>query len=88
MALSDSISVYIGPSPGERKKEMRNDRRCPNRGWSGGAMVLGKFPVPGRPTLWMIVGQGADPSCKTSRTWFSKQAFVWCLGKFKWKIAE
>ena len=28
------------------------------RGWSGGAKVLGKFPVPGRPTIWMIVGQG------------------------------
>ena len=24
----------------------------------GGAMVLGKLPVPGRPTTWMIVGQG------------------------------
>ena len=23
-----------------------------------GAMVLGKLPVPGRPTIWMIVGQG------------------------------
>ena len=21
-------------------------------------MVLGKLPVPGRPTIWMIVGQG------------------------------
>ena len=21
-------------------------------------MVLGKLPVPGRPTVWMIVGQG------------------------------
>ena len=21
-------------------------------------MVLGKIPVPGRPTIWMIVGQG------------------------------
>ena len=29
-----------------------------NRGWSGGAMVLGKLPVPGRPTIWIIVGQG------------------------------
>ena len=29
-----------------------------SQGWSGGAMVLGKFPVPGRPTLLMIVGQG------------------------------
>ena len=27
-------------------------------GWSGGAMVLGNFPVPGRPTIWMIVRQG------------------------------
>ena len=28
------------------------------RGWSGGAMVLGKLPVPGRPTIWNTVGQG------------------------------
>ena len=28
------------------------------RGWSGGAMVLGKLPVPARPTIWIIVGQG------------------------------
>ena len=35
--------------------------RCPlmaRRGWSGGAMVLGKLPVPGRPTIWITVGQG------------------------------
>ena len=25
--------------------------------WSGGAMVLGKLPVPGRPTIRTIVGQ-------------------------------
>ena len=24
----------------------------------GGAMVLGELPVPGRPTIWMTVGQG------------------------------
>ena len=29
-----------------------------SRGWSGGATVLGKLPVPGRPTIWIIVGQG------------------------------
>ena len=29
-----------------------------HRGWSGGAMVLGKLPVPGRPTVWITVGQG------------------------------
>ena len=28
------------------------------RGWSGGAMALYKLPVPGRPTIWMKVGQG------------------------------
>ena len=28
------------------------------QGWSGGAMVLGKLPVPGRPTIWMLVGRG------------------------------
>ena len=26
--------------------------------WSGGTMVLGKLPVPGRPTIWITVGQG------------------------------
>ena len=31
--------------------------RC-RSGWSGAAMVLGKLPVPGRPTIWILVGQG------------------------------
>ena len=29
-----------------------------SKGWSGGAMVLGKLPVPGRPTILITVGQG------------------------------
>ena len=29
-----------------------------NRRRSGGAKVLGKLPVPGRPTIWITVGQG------------------------------
>ena len=29
-----------------------------NGGWSGGAMVLGKLPVPGRPTILITVGAG------------------------------
>ena len=29
-----------------------------NWGWSGGAMVLGKLPVLGRPTIRITVGQG------------------------------
>ena len=28
------------------------------RGWSGGAKVLDKLSVPGRPTIWINVGQG------------------------------
>ena len=28
------------------------------RGWSGGPMVLGKLPVPGRPKILITVGQG------------------------------
>ena len=27
-------------------------------GWSGGAIVLGKLPVLGRPIIWITVGQG------------------------------
>ena len=27
-------------------------------GWLVGAMALGNLPVPGRPTIWMTVGQG------------------------------
>ena len=30
------------------------------RGWSGGALVLGKLPVPGRPTIWIIQGPTAQ----------------------------
>ena len=29
-----------------------------DRGWSGGAMVLCKLSVPGRPTVLITVGQG------------------------------
>ena len=29
-------------------------------GWSGGAMVLGKLTVPGRPTILITVGQGPN----------------------------
>ena len=32
-------------------------RFAPMNKW-GGAMVLGKLPVPGRPTIWITVGQG------------------------------
>ena len=35
-----------------------SSRPNPPWGWSGGAMVLGKLPVPGRPTILITVGQG------------------------------
>ena len=46
-----------------KRKYCNVDKKLPligytNLGWSGGALVLGKLPVPGRPTIWMIVGQG------------------------------
>ena len=35
----------------------QTDDLDPSRGWSGGAMALGKLPVPRRPTIWITVGQ-------------------------------
>ena len=35
-------------------------------GWSGGAMVLGKLPVPGRPTIWIFFSR-ARAYCAYSR---------------------
>ena len=39
-------------------QDHRTTRPPPCGGWSGGAMVLGKLAVPGRPTIWITVGQG------------------------------
>ena len=33
-------------------------QRIPSSATGDGAMVLGKLPVPGRPTIWVVVGQG------------------------------
>ena len=43
----------------------------PNLGWSGGAMVLGKLLVPGRPTILITVGQGpiALAVCASGVVW-------------------
>ena len=42
------------------KKEMISifNTSATTREWSGGATVLSVLPVPGRPTIWMTVGQG------------------------------
>ena len=34
------------------------DLKTQSGGWSGGAKVLGKLPVPGRPAILITVGQG------------------------------
>ena len=39
-------------------KALRDNFSFHTGGWSGGAMVLGKLPVPGRPTILITVGQG------------------------------
>ena len=49
----------MGMGVGGREKEaFFFSEKQPCRGWSGGAMVLGKLPVPGRPTILITVGQG------------------------------
>ena len=48
-----TLDVYHG-----RKTTIQQYSFHMSCGWSGGAMALGKLPVPGRPTIWMIVGQG------------------------------
>ena len=45
--------VLTGFSTNNRIKATKYTR---HPGWWGGAMVLGKLPVPGRPTIWIIVG--------------------------------
>ena len=36
--------------------KLKSDPIPSKKGWSGGAMVLGKLPVPGRPTILITVG--------------------------------
>ena len=39
-------------------RDLTNSDLTNSEGWSGGAMVLGKLPVPGRPTILITVRQG------------------------------
>ena len=65
-------------------------------GWSGGAKVLGKLPVPGRPTILMTVGQGptalavgAGGGCLDIFTliypFFSLSPFLWETARYRLK---
>ena len=63
MNIGAGTKEISGTLKGGHQKSLLRDIRsfCQEEGWSGGAMVLGKLPVPGRPTIWMIVGQGSIP---------------------------
>ena len=46
------------------------------RGWSGGAMVLGKLPVPGRPTNLDYSGARAYCACSRCGRWLFGHNFL------------
>ena len=48
----------MGRSPTDLTCWLCHGQSTDSVGWSGGAMVLGKLPVPGRPTNLITVGQG------------------------------
>ena len=52
------MGLLIGMQITEVNPNASGELPCLHRGWSGGTVVLGKLPVPGRTTIWMIVGQG------------------------------
>ena len=54
------FSLYraVPQREGERKEVIDERKNVKPLRWSGGAMVLGKCQVPGRPTILIRVGQG------------------------------
>ena len=54
--MTQLICIYFHSY--SRGGERISYHHCPYGGWSGDAMVLGKLPVPGRPTILITVGQG------------------------------
>ena len=55
------MNVIHVPIIGEMTDGQTRFQEC--RGWSGGAMVLGKLPVPGRPTNLVIRAYCACSRC-------------------------
>ena len=51
-------------------------------------MVLGKLPVPGRPTIWMIVGQGPIALAVDAGVFFSLLYPVCPLSPSLWETAQ
>ena len=52
--IDESTNVQTTPT----RTYYKCSKPLPYWGWSGGAMVLGNLPVPGRPTNLITVGQG------------------------------
>ena len=57
-AKAIDIALYRIRDQPEKQFIIYSDSPSVLRGWSGGAMVLGNLPVPGRPTILITVGQG------------------------------
>ena len=63
-----AMQTQVRPFPGKQSNQglyrhcyianISNVYANKSQWWSAGAMVLGKLPVPGRPTIWIRVGQG------------------------------
>ena len=56
--MSQFLRVFLPTFVSKKYHVILNQKFLTLRGWSGGAIVLGKLPVPGRPTVWMVVGKG------------------------------
>ena len=61
------------------------------QGWPGGAMVLGKLPVRGRPTVWIAVGQGPTALIvgASGVVWkVLRSSILFCLSPSLWETAR
>ena len=57
--LVQVISYFFRPGRiAQSVARLTEESEISGSGWSGGAKVLGKLPVPGRPTILITVGQG------------------------------
>ena len=68
-------------------KQLKDDtRNC--KGWLGGAMVLGKLPVPGRPTNFDRSRARAYCACRVGVVWtFFLSSIISYLSPSLWETA-
>ena len=91
VALLNLLDTKVNPNcllfHRERERERENRRNPVVRGWSGGAMVLGKYSEPKRPTN--LDNRRARVYCTCSRCgwglfahFFSRLSFLFCFSVF------